>query len=125
LIEALKRRGYGEWRRESVMLEGWPVQFLPVADELDQEALDQAVEIAFASGEPGATITTRILGPEHLMAIALRTGRPKDGARLLQFLAGEAFDPSRFRAIVERFGLGLRWREFCASARIDPLLGSA
>ena len=39
----LKERGHTEHRKEGVVIEGWPVQFLPAAGLLGEEALAGAV----------------------------------------------------------------------------------
>jgi hypothetical protein len=49
---------------------------------------------------------------EHLLAIALRTGRSKDHARILQFLESEALDPDRLQGILVRHKLVPRWEQF-------------
>lgn len=49
---------------------------------------------------------------EHLAAIALQTGRPKDKARLLQFVEAGAIDAPRFDNLIARHGLVEQWREF-------------
>ena len=51
---------------------------------------------------------------EHLAAIALETGRPKDKARLLQFLESRTFDTARFDALVVCHRLGDKWARFKA-----------
>ena len=45
LFAYLKAKGYQEHRKEGHVIEGWPVQFLPVASDLDAEALAQAQEL--------------------------------------------------------------------------------
>jgi hypothetical protein len=42
ILSYLKSRGYDQYRKEGLLIEGWPVQFLPLADDLDAEALAQA-----------------------------------------------------------------------------------
>jgi hypothetical protein len=50
---ALADLGYVQRSAVGIMIEGWPVQFLPVASELDEEALDKAVELDIGStGDP-------------------------------------------------------------------------
>lgn len=88
------------------MIGGWPVQFLPPGTPLVEDALKEAIEHDVA-GEP-----VRVFTAEHLCGIALEVGRAKDKARLLQFIEAGAFDAGRFRAIVARFGLEPRWKEF-------------
>jgi hypothetical protein len=48
----LKAKGYQEHRKEGLVIEGWPVQFLPVASDLDAEALVQAQEVEIQSKRP-------------------------------------------------------------------------
>jgi hypothetical protein len=62
----LKAKGYGEHRKEGVVIEGWPVQFLPVTDALDAEALARAEEVEIKFGPTEGSAKTRILLPEHL-----------------------------------------------------------
>ena len=91
---------------EYVMMAGWPVQFLPCAGSLLEEALGQAVE-QDVDGVPA-----RVFTAEHLAAIALQTGRGKDKARLLQFIEADALGKEKFREIVARHGLLDRWNQF-------------
>ena len=60
------------------------MQFLPPTGPLVEEALEAAVEVEVEE------ISTRVFTAEHLAAIALQTGRPKDKARLLQFIESGA-----------------------------------
>ena len=105
LFDYLKARG-GRMDGEYIVIAGWPVQFLPPASPLIEEALAQAVEKDVA-GTPA-----RVFTAEHLAAIALQTGRPKDKARLLQFIETGSLDFARFEAIVSRHGLTERWKRF-------------
>ena len=88
------------------MVAGWPVQFLPAASPLVEEALAQAVELDVAG------VSARVFTAEHLAAIALQTGRAKDKARLLQFIETRALDATRFQAIISRHGLLEAWQRF-------------
>lgn len=110
ILSALAARGYNKFHKEGILVSGFPVQFVPVADELDREALAEAVdaEIPF----PGQTIFVRLLTAEHLACLALRTGRPKDKIRLSEFLARNVLDPQKFDAILARHGLSAKYRSF-------------
>jgi hypothetical protein len=77
------------------------VQFLPPADALDEEALREAIETSVEG-----------VRTEHLVAIALRTGRPRDHARILQFIEQSAFERSRLQSILIRHGLVPKWEQF-------------
>ena len=105
LFDYLKARG-GRMEGEYVIVAGWPVQFLPAAGPLVEEALAEAVEKDVAS------TPARVFTAEHLAAVALQTGRSKDKARLLQFIETGALDPARFQAILSRHGLLEAWRRF-------------
>jgi hypothetical protein len=122
LFAYLRKMGYSEFRKGGVVIEGWPVQFLPVANDLDAESLAQAVEIEIEAEGGAPPIRVRTLRAEHVVATALRVGRPKDRIRIGQFLAEEAVDLARLRAVLDRHGLREAWSRFCAEAGIaDPL----
>ena len=89
-----------------VLISGWPVQFLPAAGSLIEEAAERAVEIDVA-GTPVGVFTA-----EHIAAIALQTGRAKDKARLLQFVETGVLDKVKFEALIDRHGLIEKWRQF-------------
>jgi hypothetical protein len=96
----------GTVQGEHIVISGWPVQFLPPASPLGEEALAQAVEKDVA-GTP-----IRVFTAEHLAAIALQTGRAKDKARLLQFIEAGVLDAARFQAVLARHGLAMVWQRF-------------
>src|ERR1700740_1491859 len=64
----LKAKGYEEHQKEGLVIEGWSVQFLPVASDLDAEALAQAQEVELRIDEAEGSVWTRVLRPEHLVA---------------------------------------------------------
>ncbi len=101
----LTQRGYTP-QGEGIIIEDWPVQFLPVYDELTEEALAEAIEVEFGS------TPTRVLSAEHLAAIMLKTGRPKDHARLTQFFEFDALNQAILAEIVARHGLSSKWESF-------------
>lgn len=49
---------------------------------------------------------------EHLMAIALKTGREKDFARIGLFLELGTFDPEYLNEILKRHDLLSKWESF-------------
>jgi hypothetical protein len=105
IYDYLTARG-GTVQGEYIVISGWPVQFLPPASPLVEEALAQAVEKDVA-GTPVRVFTT-----EHLAAVALQTGRAKDKARLLQFIEAGVLDPARLQAVLARHGLAAAWQRF-------------
>lgn len=112
VIQYLAKRGYDRFEREGVIIADWPVQFLPVANLLDREALVAATmqEAVFEVDAPAVNI--RVMQPEHLVALALRVGRPKDMIRVSQFLREDAVDLAALRSIILRHGLTEKWRDF-------------
>jgi hypothetical protein len=112
LVEYLAAKGYTEWKKEGLMIEGWPVQFIPASSPLDFEALGHAetVEDTFGMDE---IVSTRVLSAEHVVATALNVGRPKDYTRIIAFLDEQAVDLARLKATLERHGLDAKWVMFC------------
>lgn len=119
--KALAQMGYTERTSVGYMIEGWPVQFLPVASQLDEEALEQAGEVNIA--DPGDPPTlARTLSAEHLVANAVKVGSLKDLARAQVFLEQKMVDLERLKGILERHNLKAAWSEFCLKAAIkNPL----
>lgn len=105
IYEYLKARGCVE-KQEHIVIDGWPVQFISPKDELEREAVAQAVTTELDG------IRTRIMPAEHLVAIALRTGRSKDHARILQFLEQKVVDREKLEAIIEKHELRSKWEQF-------------
>ena len=105
LYEYLTARGC-RVEGERIVVGDWPVQFLPPHDALEQEALAQAVETEVEG------IRTWVLSAEHLIAIALETGRAKDYARIVHFLEEDAVDADRLNRVLMRHGLVPKWEQF-------------
>jgi hypothetical protein len=91
---------------EHVVIGSWPVQFLPPADKLEVEALQEASKVEVES------VPTWVMTAEHLVAIALKTGRPKDFNRILQFLEHDAVDEDKLNHILLRHDLTDKWKKF-------------
>jgi hypothetical protein len=104
IYDYLVKRGY-QPKGESVYVEGLPVQFLPVFNPLTKEAVEKAQTIKFAR------VTTRVMRPEHLVAIMLDTGRPKDYLRISMFLDQGALKPRQLLAVLKRHGLMKKWQD--------------
>lgn len=101
----LTARGY-KTENEYIVIESWPVQFLPPSDALEEEALEQAVQTRLDE------IPTWVMAAEHLVAIALKVGRPKDFNRILQFIEAGILDSKKLDAILARHGLLEKWETF-------------
>jgi len=60
IYEALKNRGY-KFHKEQIIVEGIPVQFIPVYNELVRDAMENAVEAKYRKAK------TKIFRSEHLL----------------------------------------------------------
>ena len=103
IYKYLTKRGY-KAKGEFIYIEGLPVQFLPVFNPLTEEAVRTAQTIKYAR------VPTRIMRPEHLVAIMLDTGRPKDYLRISMFLAQGAVNMRRLQAVLRRHNLTKKWQ---------------
>lgn len=91
---------------EYLVIGNWPVQFLPPASPLVEEALSTAKDFAIED------VIARVFTAEHLAAMALQVGRPKDYARLLQFVEAGVLEDKRLEDILARHQLTEAWRRF-------------
>jgi hypothetical protein len=105
IYDFLTDRGH-ESEGDAIVIHGWPVQFLPAESPLLSEAVLQATTVDFEG------VPARVMTAEHLMAIALQTGRGKDFTRLLTFVESGIPDMTRLRAILARHGLVEAWKKF-------------
>lgn len=105
IYDYLKAKGC-KAKGEYILIGGWPVQFLPPANPLIDEAVVEAVETDVEG------VTTRIMTAEHLVVIALQLGRAKDHARILQFIEAGCLNNARLQTILVRHGLEDAWTRF-------------
>jgi len=105
IYDYLKARSF-RVEQEHVVIGDWPVQFLPPSNDLEREALTEAV------GTEVEGVKTWVMKAEHLVAIALNTARPKDHARILQFLEQNAVNVDKLKLILQRHGLLHKWKNF-------------
>ncbi len=105
IYDYLTARGY-QTENEYILMEGWPVQFLPSGDALVEEALEQALETEVEN------VRTWVITADHLVAMALRTGRAKDFTRILQFVESGVLDANKLDQILKRHGLLEKWEQF-------------
>jgi len=105
VYDFLRARGY-QPQGESVVIGNWPVQFLPAETPLLREAVEQAPTHDYEG------VPARVMSAEHLMAIALQTGRAKDYARLVAFVEAAVADAARLDDILGRHGLREAWQRF-------------
>jgi hypothetical protein len=105
IYDFLKQRGATE-EREHLWLAGTLVQLIPAYDALTEEAVREAVETTVGQTK------TRVMRVEHLIAIALKTGRAKDHTRIALLLEEAEVDEARLQDILGRHQLQNRWEKY-------------
>jgi hypothetical protein len=106
IYNALRARGYIEQANECVVIEGVPVQFLPAYNSLVEEALNHAQDTTYEN------VPTRVLRSEHLVAIALQTGRSKDRERVRILREQTSLDMDLLADILKRHQLEEKWKQW-------------
>jgi hypothetical protein len=101
----LEKKGYFP-RNDQVMIEGVPVQFIPVYNDLIKDALNNAVEQTY-----GQTVTW-VIGAEYLIAIMLQTYRAKDKERLIKFIDEADISMQYLTSILEKHDLKGKFERF-------------
>lgn len=84
---------------EHLMIETVPVQPLVAYNSLVEEAIDNA-RLHDYDGVP-----VRVVGPEHLIALALQAGGARRRERAWQLLQSHEVDRPRLRALLARHGV--------------------
>jgi hypothetical protein len=101
----LKKKGF-KAKKEHVLIEGVPVQFIPAYNDLVKEAVQSSVEVKYGR------IITRVLGLEYLIAVMLQTYRPKDRERLVKVFEEAKIDLKLLKKILKSFGLFQKYVQF-------------
>ena len=102
IYEYLRKSGYTP-QGEFINIEGVPVRFLPSFSPLIDEAIEKAEPIKFDR------VQTRVMRPEHLVAIMIATGRPKDYLRINMFLEQGAVKMGLLKPVLRRHNLLKKW----------------
>jgi len=105
IYEYLRKKGY-KTEKEHIMIEGVPVQFIPVYNNLIKEAVENSAEIRFKN------IKTKVLKVEYLIAIMLQTFRPKDRERILRILEETEINRKYLNEILKRHNLKKKFEKF-------------
>lgn len=105
IYEFLQKLG-AEPKREHLVVGGTLLQVIPAYDALTEEGVAQADRKHVGETE------TRVMRVEHLIAIALKTGRGKDKLRVQLLLEQATVDASKLEGIVQRHGLEAAWKRF-------------
>jgi hypothetical protein len=99
-----KERGFGN-QAEAILVEGFPVQFIPAHNELVREAVADAATLKYRGVE------AKVVKAEHLAAIALQTGRAKDRERVIRILEEAEIDRAVLDRILEKHGLAAKLKK--------------
>ncbi|MBI4211553.1 MAG: hypothetical protein HY540_02840 [Deltaproteobacteria bacterium] len=99
----LKSKGYFS-HKEHVHIEGIAVQFIPVYNELIEEAVKKAKKLKYNK------TTVRVLSLEYLIAIMVQTGRPKDRMRIGAIFEQVKIKEKIFVEILKRHQLYDQWK---------------
>jgi len=98
-------RGFST-QAESILIEGFPVQFIPAYNDLVREAVENAAILKYRDVE------AKVVTAEYLAAIALQTGRGKDRERVIRLLDEAVIDRTVLGRILESFGLADKFKKF-------------
>lgn len=109
VFNRLTELGFNEFEEEALLIHGFPVQFLSASPGLESEAVDSAMVVEWDKHR------MRVMRPEHLAAIALTVGRPKDRARLVYLAELPNFDFAAFNDILARHGLREQWNQWASA----------
>jgi hypothetical protein len=109
VFRRLNELGFNQFDEEGLLIHNLPVQFLSAAPGLESEAVEQAMIVEWESH------TLRVMRPEHLAAIALSVGRPKDRARLVYLAELPDFNITVFQQILSRHQLLDRWHQWATA----------
>jgi hypothetical protein len=90
---------------ESILIEGFPVQFIPAYNDLVREAVEKATTLKYRDVE------ARVVTAEYLAAIALQTGRAKDKERVIRLLDEADIDQAVLKRILKAFGLADKFKK--------------
>lgn len=105
IYKCLRRRGYKPYK-EHIIIEGVPVQFIPVYNELVKEAVENSVERKYEKTK------TKILRAEYLIAIMVQTFRPKDRERIIKLLDEAKIGTAYLTRILQKHGLKEKFDQF-------------
>jgi len=100
-----RERGY-QPEGEAIRIGLWPVQFVPVFDDITRAALAHAVEAEFEG------VTLRVVSADYLAVIALSVGRSKDHARVLALLESGATTEEEIGSLAAQHALEGAWAQF-------------
>jgi hypothetical protein len=104
IYDFAKERGFST-QAESILIEGFPVQFIPAYNNLVREAVEKSATLKYREVE------AKVVTAEYLAAIALQTGRAKDRERVIRLLDEAVIDRAVLGSILESFDLVDRFKK--------------
>ena len=87
---------------EHILIHEVPVQFLPAHNALAEDAVATAITHDYQG------IPVRVIGPEHLAALALQAGGAKRRERAWQLLESGTVNRVALKALLKRHGIAAR-----------------
>ena len=105
IYDFLKRKGY-RIDKEHIVIEGIPVQFIPVYNKLIKEAVKNAIEYRYKK------TNTKIIRAEYLIAIMLQTFRAKDKERIIKLLDEAKIKIKYLKEILQNYSLNEKFERF-------------
>ncbi len=105
IYKQMREKGY-KTQMEYIIIEGIPVQFIPVYNELIRESVQNAAEVRYGR------LKTKVVGLEYLVAIMIQTFRPVDRERLLRIFDETEVDSRLLNEILKKYRLFEKYREF-------------
>jgi len=93
-----RERGFQE-DAEHILMHGVPVQFLPAHNPLAEEAVAQGRTLDYEG------VPVKVIGPEHLAALALQAGGRRRRERAWQLIESGSTDRSALRDLLRRHAI--------------------
>ena len=93
-----RARGFPE-DAEHIQIHGVPVQFLPAHNSLAEEAVTKGRTLDYEG------VPVKVIGPEHLAALALQTGGRRRRERAWQLIESGSTDRGALREILRRHAI--------------------
>ena len=104
LYETARRRGF-PIDAEHILIHGVPVQFLPAHNALAAAAIRTARTFDYEG------VAVRVIGPEHLVALALQAGGGRRRERAWLLLESGAVDRAALIALLDAHGISHNVRD--------------
>ena len=108
IYKYLKEKGY-KTKKEHIIIEGVPTQFIPVYNELVREAVQNSTEVKYGR------IKTKVLSLEYLIAVMLQTYRAKDRERIIKTFEEAKVNLKFLRKLLKKYNLYGKYAKFRGS----------